>query len=177
MNGIAHAICSAFIAAVPVAAQTSPGPPLNVPVRLEMRDGKRITGMVAAFDADTILLDVAARLARGDVPLAIPVATVRAYSVSGGRDRWRGARRGALVGSVLGLVLIGVALHADATTDADLIVSSTMLVVPAAVGIVVIGAGLGALAGPRRWTSPIQMGVGERGAPRGPLRVGIDAGF
>lgn len=158
MKTIARALFAVGLAAGPLAAQVLPTPPLGVDVRLDTRDGKRIIGNVAGITSDTVYLRRFAREGRSEIPRAIPFATIRAYAVGAGRDRWRGAGRGAIIGATLGLVLVGYALHVDAAGDkSDVIVPSIVFAVPGAIVLTAGSALIGSLAAPRRWNEPVPL--------------------
>ncbi len=179
MRIIAHVLFSGTVAVLASGALRAQGPtvpPIGTSVRLEMQDGERVTGTVLGLDADTMRLEPEKRPLRGEHSLAIPLGAVRAYSVSMGRDRWRGAGRGALVGGILGVALIAYAVHADNTQN-DLIIPGTVFAVPGAVILTGLGAGVGALTAPRRWSSPIPLRVGVQRGSAGALRIGLRVDF
>jgi hypothetical protein len=151
-------ILSAIVIAGPLTAQVAPAPPLGADVRLDTHDGKHVIGNVVGITPDTVYLRRFARPARGEIPRAIPLTTIRAYSVSAGWDKWRGAQRGAIIGATLGLVLVGYALHVDAAGDkSDVMVPSIVFAVPGAIVLTAGSALIGSLAAPRRWNEPVPL--------------------
>jgi hypothetical protein len=161
-------------AAAPLAAQVA-RPAIGDRVLLETRAGTRVVGTVAALGADTIHL----RGTWAGVTMALPVTAVAGFQTSLGYDRWRGARVGALTGGIVGAAVVALALHADATTDAALSIPSTVIAAPAAAGLVLLGAGIGAVAMPERWTGqvPLQVGALLRGPGHSRLGVRLAARF
>jgi hypothetical protein len=161
----------ALLAAAPLRGQASPRLEVGDRVRLETRDGVRIVGTVTSLGRDTIRL-------RGDrmgATATLPLASVHGYQIPDGRDRWRGARIGALVGAAAGAGLVALALHVDATADGDIMIPATFFAAPAALGLVLVGTGVGAAAAPERWTelAPLRVG-GVRHPPAGPsVRLGF----
>jgi hypothetical protein len=115
-------------------------------VRLETTNGAQAIGTIVSVDADSIRLESN----RQNSPISLPRADVLSYDVSAGRERGRGAKRGAIVGGGLGLALVVASLRNDTATvhrrDSDLRQS-----VPIAVGITALGAGIGAALAPERW--------------------------
>lgn len=57
---------------------------------------------------------------------------------------------------VISLAAIGWALHTDAHSQ-DIIIPSSLFVVPLGVVFTGLGAGVGALAAPERWSRPLQL--------------------
>jgi hypothetical protein len=159
----ALALCAAGPLRAQAVGPAAPHPEVGDRVRLEMRDGVRIVGIVTALGRDTIRL----RGDRAGATATFPLTAVRGYETSAGRDRRRGAWAGALVGGVLGAGLVAFALHEDATAQGDYMITATMVAVPAAVALVLAGAGVGALVAPERWTAPMPARAGGPPAARG----------
>ncbi len=109
---------------------------------------------------------------------AVPVADVVTYRISNGRDRWRGARRGAVVGALLGIAFVAYAVREDMTSDA-IMVSGTAVAVPAAVMFTGVSAGIGAkIAAPDRWSAPAPLRLGVVSpAPGRVVRLGVTVRF
>jgi hypothetical protein len=126
-------------------------------VRLDLAAGSLITGTVVGLEADTI------RLMPSGVGTAVAVArtNVLSYELSAGRARARGARRGAIVGGALGLAVLVASLRSD-TATINRRPSDLGVAVPLSVGLVALGAGIGAAAAPERWESPTRISLNER---------------
>jgi hypothetical protein len=155
------------VGAAPAAyGQRFPDALVGTRVRIETAAGSRVTGTVVSVDADTVRL-VSNRTAGS--PLALPRATVVSYEVSSGREVGRGARRGALVGGALGIAVIVASLRNDTMTvnrpSIDLRRS-----VPVSLGLVALGAGLGAALAPEQWESATRI------AARARVRIGACPG-
>jgi hypothetical protein len=162
--------CAAVVfgAGSTLAAQAPARPVVGDRVELVTRDGRRLVGTVAALGPDSI------RLRHGPVLLATEAAAFRA---SAGRDRWRGARRGAVAGVLTGAALVAFALHTDANAS-DVMIPSTVLAVPAALVLTGVGAGIGAGVTRERWTAPTPLRVGAASPPRGlGVRLGLSGRF
>lgn len=115
-------------------------------VRLDTASGSLVTGTLMSIDADTIRLE---RSGAGAI-VAVPRARVISFDVSAGREHGRGARRGALAGGAVGLVLIVASLRND-TATVNRQASDLRLAVPVGLGLVALGAGIGAASAPERW--------------------------
>jgi hypothetical protein len=128
--------------------------PIGIPLRMETVTGERLVGYVVATRADTVRLALLDGRA-----LAMPVAALHSYAIRG-TDRWQGARRGALVGGLIGASALGLTLWADfhATGDGPHIPVS-IFVAPYAAGVTVLGAGVGALFARERWSRPVSLDV------------------
>jgi len=127
-----------------------------------------LTGRITAIDSDSVYLlaDYAASTR------AIATTFIRALQQSDGRDRWRGVRRGALCTGVVSLAAIGVAVYTD-THSKDAIIPSTRFVVPLGVLLTGVGAGIGAVAAPEKWSDRVSVdGAARRLEPQA-LRVGV----
>jgi hypothetical protein len=85
---------------------------LGARVRLEMASGQLVTGTVVGVEADSVRL-VSHATAPG---VTVQRASIVAYEVSAGRERGRGAKRGALIGGVLGLGVLVASLSSDTAT-------------------------------------------------------------
>lgn len=181
MRAVPRALATAVLAAAgPLAARTAAAqdaaPPVGARVRLETRGSGRVEGVVVALDGDTLRLGRGGRARPTSAARAVPVADVRAYTVAAGRARWRGAGRGALVGGALGLVLVGAALYVDAA-GGDVIIPATFTAVPAALALTGVGASVGALFAPRRWSAPVPLRVGARRSPSPTALVSLAVSF
>ena len=133
----------------------------NARIRVETTNGNLEIGRVAVVRGDSLWL----RIDRADTVAAYSAAQLRAFEISRGASHWRGARRGALIGGALGLIAVGVSLHADLTTREDVIIPSTVYIAPAALLLTLAGAGLGAVVVEERWGAPatVRIGVGVSG--------------
>ena len=155
-------LCTGIVlagAAAPLGAQPVQGalPPLGARIRVETRGGSRVVGTVQSIEADTMRIYGGRRYSPALPIHVLPLADIRGYAVSLGRDRWRGARNGAFVGGGLGLVLVAFAAHTDATSHSDTMIPGTFFAVPAAVVLTGIGALIGAAAAPDRWSAPVAL--------------------
>lgn len=139
-----------------VFAQSLGGVPANTRIRVETANGNLETGRVVTMRCDSIWLQVD----RVDSVAAYPVAELRAYAVSLGTPRGHGARRGALISGALGLVAVGLSLHADLTTRDDIMIPGTLFVAPAALLFTLVGTGLGAVLVEERWATTQSVRVG-----------------
>lgn len=151
-------------------AQTSfPLPAVEARVRVHRVDAPRVVGTVVAWGPDT----VAVRTDDSRTVTPIPVAAITGYEQLTGRDRWRGARRGAAIGAGVGVLLIGLAIRDDLDCS-DCYIPATVVAVPAALVLTVVGSGVGAVIAPARWTT-----YGARRESRLPTaaRVGFRLGF
>ena len=137
-------------------AQSLGGVPPNTRIRVETANGNLETGRVVTMRRDSIWLQVD----RVDSVAAYPIAGLRTYAVSLGTPRGHGARRGALISGALGLVAVGLSLHADLTTRDDIIIPGTLFVAPAALLFTLVGPGLGAVLVEERWATTESVRVG-----------------
>jgi hypothetical protein len=141
-------------------------------VRLDLRSGGRLEGVVARATADSVTF---AAERRGLVPPAVAVQDVSGFRRSLGRDRARGVRTGALVGGVLGAVVVAAGVAVDRSTDAAVMVPATLLAVPVAGLLTLIGAGLGSANAPTIWSDAAPVRVG--GGPQAPGRALATLGY
>jgi hypothetical protein len=118
-------------------------------VRLDTASGSRVLGTLVSIDADTLRLAGSG----AGATIAVPRALVISFEVSAGRERGRGARRGAIAGGAVGLALIVASLRND-TVTVNRQSSDLHVAVPVAIGLVALGAGIGAAVAPERWESP-----------------------
>jgi hypothetical protein len=126
-------------------------------VRLDTASGSLVTGTLMSIDADTIRL---ANSGAGTM-VAVPRARVISFDVSAGHERGRGARRGALAGGAVGLVVIAASLRND-TTTVNRQPSDLRLAVPVGLGLVALGAGIGAALAPERWAATSRVAARAR---------------
>ena len=172
MRALRRMLVSTILLAAPASAlgaqpTAALGPLIGERVRFELREGPRADGIVQVVDADTIRLRPHWRRDSTALLRALPLAEVRSYRVAMGRDRWRGARRGSAIGGLIGLALVGAALHVDRTNDREYIIPVTVLAVPAAVILSGVGAGVGAIVAAPRWSAPVVLPTNSP-APEGP---------
>jgi hypothetical protein len=73
--------------------------------------------------------------------------------VSPGVSRTSGALRGLLIAGSIGLTASAIAIISDANTEEDVIIPSSVYVVPTAVALTAVGTAIGALIGKRKWNS------------------------
>ena len=142
-------------------------------VHVETTAGEHIRGTLTAIERDTL------RVIVGGVepPFAFALAAVKTVARFEGYDRERGAVHGLLNGGKVGLVLIGVGLFLDRGDSGDNIVSASMLTVPAAVIVTLIGAGAGALSAPERWGVPQRVSLRLDATPARGAYVGLTVRF
>jgi hypothetical protein len=140
-------------------------PTVGERVRMQLRGGERVTGVVRSLAGDTL------DLLTGRADWRIARAEIEQLEVSMGRDRGRGAAWGALAGGILGAGLIIVGLVADSHPN-DATFPSTALTLPAAAITTTLGAGIGFLLGPEQWGPPTNIGVDLRPSSRR-LQVGF----
>jgi hypothetical protein len=148
-----HLIGAVVLGVLPIhlRAQSPSSPPLAIGerVRLEIADSaRRITGTVVARQGDTVAINP-----RGAATnILVAAKSIDRYEVSAGRERGRGARRGALVGGALAIGLITVvAIDAANHPQQDVMIPWQIAVLPPAVVITGLGAGVGAIVAPERW--------------------------
>lgn len=142
---------------LPIGAQSVPERVEDTRLRIETRQGSLWTGRVVRVGGDSIFL----REDRQHGIMAIAQRDVRRIAESTGVRRARGAKRGAMVGGVLGIALIVAAARLDASfVEND--GAATDLAVPVAVGVTLIGTGLGAASAAEGWkaTQELKMGAG-----------------
>ena len=127
----------------PLAAQTPGQLQVGARVRLVSLEGKRTTGTLAGFTADSVSLVSSAH--------AVAIDQLSKVQVSGGKRRLRGAMIGGAVGLALGAVsggLAGAAIYREARSDCDNVVCVVVVDphIGAAAGVYAGGA-LGLLTG------------------------------
>ena len=137
-------------------AQSLGGVPAHTRIRVETANGNLATGRVVTMRRDSIWLSVD----RVDPVAVYRMAELRAYAVSLGTPRGYGARRGALISGALGLVAVGLSLHADLTTRNAIMIPATLFVAPAALLFTLVGTGLGAVLVEERWATSESVRVG-----------------
>ena len=118
-------------------------------LRVMTTGGATIEGEMASLSGDTLRLQVTTK----GHSTAIPLDLVRSYAVSTGVARGAGALRGFLITGSIGLVATAVAINSDRTSKEDIIIGSSIYVVPAAVAFTAVGTAIGALIGKRKWNS------------------------
>ena len=69
------------------------------------------------------------------------------------------------MGAAAGAVLIGAGLYSDLNTTEDYSFPAAVLLVPAAVVMAGLGAVIGAVAAPRRWSQPVMLPSLRTGPP------------
>ena len=141
-------------------------PTVGERVRMQLRGGERVTGVVSALAGDTLEL-----LTDHAVGWRVVRADIEQLEISVGHDRGRGAAWGALAGGIVGAGFIIVGLVADSRPN-DATFPSTAFTLPAAALTTALGAGIGFLVGPEQWGSPLNVGVGLRPSSRR-LQVGF----
>ena len=132
-------------------------------LRVVTCDGEVVTGEFGGLRGDTLDMAINRRLTSTEdfapekvrVARAIALDQIRTYAVF---ERYESrAGRGALVGSGLGLALIGVARATDLSYERKggaATIPTIALAVPAALVLVVVGAALGSASGPEQWSMP-----------------------
>ena len=108
-----------------------------------------VTGIVQRRAADSLwILDSTFQLR----PLVRP--EIREMSTYG--IQWaRGAKRGALVGGIIGAMGLGAAIWADTHMEGECIcIPASFVVAPIAVGLPIVGAGVGLVFAPSGWSRP-----------------------
>lgn len=155
VGALAYAVC-----ALPVGAQAVPKRVVDTRLRIETHQGALWTGRVVGVGRDSVFL----REDHQRAIVAIARHDVRRMEESAGVRRSRGAKRGALVGGVLGVALIAVAAQIDASHSNDG-PGVRYVAVPGALGVTLLGTGLGAAFATERWRAPqefrISRGVGR----------------
>lgn len=154
----------------PLHAQGVPPRAVDARLRIQTRQGNVFVGRVVRSSPDSLLL----RVDELPTPLVIPQRDVKTFAESLGKQRSRGAVRGALWGGGIGLVILGVAAAADASRSSEAnSVGNTSFAAPAGLLLTVLGAGLGAALAPEEWGLPtaVRFGVTRQGA--GQLAVGV----
>ena len=120
---------------------------IGVRLRVKTTGGAQIEGDMASLSADTLRLQVQTR----GLSTAIPLDLVHSYAVSTGVSHAKGALRGFLISGSIGLAASVVAIISDRNTDEDVIIGSSIYIVPASVAFTAVGTTIGALIGKRRW--------------------------
>ena len=113
-------------------------------VRLEITSGAQVIGTIVALESDTI------RVASRNAAVAVPRNSVMSYDVSLGRERGRGARRGALAGGALGFAVVVASLGRD-TATVNRQPSDLRAAVPIGIGLLALGAAIGSALAPEQW--------------------------
>jgi hypothetical protein len=140
----------------------------NARIKIATTNGLLHIGRVNVIRGDTLWLQDE----RSDTVAIFPAASLREYNLSSGRNRWRGARRGALVAGTISLVGAGFGLHETRkSNDADFV---PPIFVAATLGAMftLVGSGVGALLEQERWSGPraLQLGLASTGSGRVQLR-------
>ena len=159
------ACVSQFVAtdcAAQIARELAPG----TRVRLETPNSTLVTGVVAAYLGDSVSL----RVDRSDVTETYAVSSLRSYARSLGVDRWRGARRGALISGGIGLLATALVLREDLKPN-DNIIPGTLVVAPAAILFTLLGTGVGALSAREQWSMVQRLSVGTTADTPGRLAL------
>lgn len=144
----------------PAHAQEVTAIPSPARIRVETTNGALVTGRVFAVHGDSVWVQPD----RENSVVMFTQGTVRQYELSRGRDRWRGARRGALITGAISLIGVGLVLHDDLTTHDDIMIPSTLFAAPIGVLLTLLGTGVGAVSAGERWSPPQPW----RGASVGP---------
>ena len=140
--------CSA--ASNEVLAQAARGIAPGARIRVETSNGDLVMGRVAMVRGDSLWL----RAVRTDSLTVYSGASVRQYEISLGKDRWRGARRGAAITGAISLIAVGLVLRDDLTTTSDIMIPSTLFAAPLGLAFTLLGTGAGALIAGERWSKP-----------------------
>jgi hypothetical protein len=121
-------------------------PASGQPVRVHGLDGTVLAGKLERLEPDSIgVAELNGNVTR------LPFAAVRQIETYG-RNWKKGAKRGAMGGAALSVVLIGLALHSDLSFDGDgPIIPATYLAAPIALALPVAGAGVGIVFAPTGW--------------------------
>ena len=143
-------LTAAGAASQKVVAQAVAVIPVGTRIRVETTNGDLVIGRVSSVRGDSIWLQTA----RTDTIAVYPGANVRQYEQSGGKDRWRGARRGAAITGAISILAVGLVLRDDLTRRDDIIIPSTVFVVPLGVVFTLMGTVVGALSAGERWSPP-----------------------
>jgi hypothetical protein len=162
------ALAGILISGAPASGQPGAPVPLDTRVRVELTNGAVLKGLVSAVERDTLYLVAGKTESRR----AVATTLIRTLKRSAGRDRWRGARRGALITGVISLAAIGLAVYTD-THSRDVMIPSTFFVVPLGVIFTGLGTGIGAVAAPEKWSERLSFGSAAPGPPVHELRVGV----
>ncbi len=170
---LGYSILLLFSTVSTVCAQTLTRRDVGTRIRVATTDADTFQGTVVALGPDTL------RLAVDGVerPLALAMTSLRTIAHSEGVDRGSGALSGLRNGAIVGAVLVGAGLLIDRRSQSECFCGASVLLVPAAVLTTTIGAAVGALSAPERWSDPRP--VGARGdAGRGVLlRIGVRVRF
>jgi hypothetical protein len=168
---LAFALVLAIASAIPgrtAGAQALAEVRPNARIKVATTNGLLHIGRVNVIRGDTLWLQDE----RSDTVAVFPAASLSEYDLSFGRNRWRGARRGALVAGTISLVGAGFGLHeARKSNDADFV---SPILVAATLGVMftLVGSGVGALLEQERWSGPraVQLGIAPTGSGRVQLR-------
>jgi hypothetical protein len=162
------ALAGTLIGGTPASGQLGAPVYPGTRVRVELTNGVVLKGLVSAVERDSLYL-LADNTASSR---AVATAFIRTLQHSVGRDRWRGARRGALVTSVISLAAVGLAVYTD-THSRDVIIPSTLFVVPLGAVFTGLGAGIGAAAAPETWSGRLSVGKAAPALATHELRIGV----
>jgi hypothetical protein len=162
------ALAGTLIGGTPASGQLGAPVYPDTRVRVELTNGVVLKGLLSAVERDSLYL-LADNTAS---PRAVATAFIRTLQLSAGRDRWRGVRRGALVTGVISLAAVGLAVYTD-THSRDAIIPSTLFVVPLGVVLTGLGAGIGAVAAPEKWSGRQSVGKAASAPATHELRIGV----
>lgn len=137
-------------------------------VRIETTAGRLFRGTLLEATRDSVRLSQAIR----DSVITLPGSALSAYSVLQ-IDRWRGARRGFLIGGVIGLGLVLGFTAANASDDDVSAQIGLLAALPIGLLSGGLGAGIGAALAPTSWSDPVQLRVARHAG----VSVGFAFGF
>ena len=159
------------LAAASAAAQPLASVALGQRIRVDQTDGTRLVGRLLEVTSDSVRVYVE----RSDSLETLSLQQVRAFAISRGPDRWRGAGWGAAIGGLAGIVIVARAVDYD-QRKRDQWISRTAFAIPEAVLLGLITAGIGAVVAPEGW-SPQLMARRSAGGMPPEIRVGLALHF
>jgi hypothetical protein len=173
------------LAVTPAHAQPLNTVPFGRPMRIATCTGAMLVGTFGGVRGDSIALAMDSVVTstvtfppeRMTIARVVPTACVRSYSVLEGVGRRTGT--GALVGAGLGLAFVGWAWAEDRAYERKggaAMIPGTAFAVPIALVLTGVGAWIGSVSGPERWSTPQGLAAEFRAVPRG-LGAGVSVRF
>ena len=161
------ALAAVFVASS-LPAQGLEALPAGTIMRIQLESSTQVTGRLAWVRGDSLAIR---RQSNGD-EYRVAIPAIQSYSFRQPRSRGAGAKRGALVGGGIGLVLVATSVSVDLANRSRGNVPSIFYVTPFAVAAPLLGSGIGALTGRAPWSRRVLL-TGSASSRRTWLAVAI----
>lgn len=151
---IAHVVVAVCATCDTAFAQQTTAPSLKIGdlIRGTMLDGRRFSGAVTTVDSGRFVV----RRYRQAPLISVNGDSIGSYQLGLPPRRGRGAKRGALIGAGVGLMVSGLIIRHNNIRN-DFSVLPSVVIIPVSLGFSLLGSGVGAVVAPTRWQSDVRM--------------------